>query len=67
MCGIEALRTFEQVLHFGHVTITVVSCIRMVRQVTAWLHAIGDLPAQLPEDLAYTRLTNFGLQETQRD
>jgi hypothetical protein len=65
MCGIEALRTFEQVLHFGHVTITVVSCIRMVRQV--WLRAIGDLPAQLPEDLAYTRHTNFGLQETQRN
>ena len=43
-----ALQKLQQVLHFGHVTEISVSCMQIVRQMTAWLRTIGDLPAQLP-------------------
>ena len=57
------LMNFEQVLHCGQVTAIAVLWMRVVRQATAWLRTIGQSPA-LPEDLACTRRTNLGLQDS---
>jgi hypothetical protein len=64
MRGRNGLMNVAERLHFGQVTVIAVSRIRMVRQVTDWLRATSDLPAQLPIDLACTRHTNCGLQES---
>ena len=41
------LNNFQEALHFGHVTVIVVSRMPIAQRVTAWLRIIGRSPAHL--------------------